>query len=146
MPCVPADAQVFPQDSQGVRKVDATMPLALSLTRASLQQVHRPCLHVMADGRHFFLNRQVPDAFAQLHQVFRTLPSDCGEVACFSTAGERLCSLSDMPASVLATVLHRHVTPDTPCASSHMLLNCSILAEACGNSGVTSGRLVVFLP
>ena len=110
-----------------------TIPLLCSTT---VKSPNHHCIHAIAQGVHFFLHRHKPDILSQLHQVFQSLPTGCGEVACFDTVGKRVFSVLDMPEVVLVTTVHGQVTPNAPVWSidalqaGRILPGCSALTLA----------------
>ena len=109
--------------------VDAASPATVPLLRSAIARPGTHCLHVIAHGMHFLLHRHQPDILAQLHQVFRALPTGCGQVPCFNVAGTRVSSIEDTPPLVLATVLHDEVTPDAPICPVEVLEGCRPLSD-----------------
>ena len=121
-------------DEEGVRvvhgaegfKVDVPMPLNVRLVQS--QTVPKPedsCIHVMANGQHYFTHRQQPDVFVQLYQVFTTIPGHKSvNVECYSLAGARCHAVCDVTSTVRAVTSVQYLMHETPFGPPTLLTHC----------------------
>ena len=119
-------------DCNGVLRVTALRPLVIPLVQSVVCPAHQtPCLHVVVQGKHYFLHRSSPDLFAQMFWVFQGVPGrERRNPACYDVAGNRHRDISRMPALLLVTPDMSEVMQEVPQGPGTMLRNCRALAPS----------------